>query len=173
MEDPADQSLGCVRTIFTIGHSTRTFSDLLPCFEKFGSNCWSTYVRFHARGRIRSSTSMFCRRRSPRPEWPTASYRRSAAGANTARTRCLSPILFGGTRPSEIMPTTPGLRRSGRDLSNWRHCLATSVAPSCAPSRVVALPPSNYSGLPAGRRDPSGPPHGTRQARSRESDSWS
>jgi uncharacterized protein (DUF488 family) len=34
MEDPTDQPLGCVRTIFTIGHSTRTFSELIALLRE-------------------------------------------------------------------------------------------------------------------------------------------
>ena len=34
MEDPTNQSLGCVRTIFTIGHSTRTFSELIALLRE-------------------------------------------------------------------------------------------------------------------------------------------
>jgi hypothetical protein len=150
MEDFASRSHGCARTIFTIGHSTRTFAELIALLRE---------ARIELLVDVRSVPRS---RTNPQFNIDILPEALAAAGVGyrhlpslggwrpTVRTRCLPLIRFGGTHHFGIMPTTRGLKRSGWEWRNWKHCLATSVAPSCAPK------PCGGVGffLPIGARQP-------------------
>ena len=172
MEDFTSRSLGRARTVFTIGHSTRTFAELIALLRE---------ARIELLVDVRSIPRS---RTNPQFNIDVLPGALAAAGLGFRHLPSLGGLRH---RQKNTMASSNTLWRntSFRNFADYAGTAAFRVglqelealardkrcAIMCAEVRVVAVPPPNHSGLPAGRRDPSGAPNGTRQVRSREDDS--
>ncbi len=113
MKDVASHAQGSRGTIFTIGHSTRTLSELMDLLREAEIELLVD-VRSVPRSRTNPQFNIDAFPKAlATAGLATFIYPRLAACALAARPRWLPPMRFGRTHPSEIMPITPGLRRSG------------------------------------------------------------